>query len=232
MSRRRSLGRRPPSDWKHVESYPLSALPPRQVPRGVPVVLGINWYENFDRPQRDGTRYWIGRGDLGSIRGGHAICCKPNGIEDPRAWWTYYNQGSSEACVGFSWSRAMSLLNRRRYVAPWLYEQAQLVDEYPDTPPAGGSSVRAGGDVLRVQGHERIYRGKTYPPNPNEGITANRWATSADEVRSALDLPSSHPGIPLLQSWGTGYPHIVYLPDEVLDRLLREDGEAAIPTDR
>lgn len=51
------------------------------IANGVPVVLGINWYENFDEPQwgdfgAGGNRWWIGRSsDLGSIRGGHAICC-------------------------------------------------------------------------------------------------------------------------------------------------------------
>jgi hypothetical protein len=37
------------------------------------VVLGCNWYENFDSPV---SRYehWVGDGPLGRIRGGHAIC--------------------------------------------------------------------------------------------------------------------------------------------------------------
>jgi len=47
---------------------------------GVPVVLGINWYSNFDSPVwgdfgAGGNRWWIGRGELGNVRGGHAICC-------------------------------------------------------------------------------------------------------------------------------------------------------------
>jgi hypothetical protein len=45
----------------------------------VPFVLGIDWYSNFDSPVWGdfgvgGNRWWIGRGDLGRIRGGHAIC--------------------------------------------------------------------------------------------------------------------------------------------------------------
>jgi hypothetical protein len=53
---------------------------------GSPVVLGINWYRNFDDPfpRRRGaiTEHWIGvdgagqpTRNLGIIRGGHAICC-------------------------------------------------------------------------------------------------------------------------------------------------------------
>ena len=42
---------------------------------GNPVVLGCNWYVNFDQPKLDGgSRHWIGRGNLGSVRAGHAVC--------------------------------------------------------------------------------------------------------------------------------------------------------------
>ncbi|MCR4443198.1 MAG: hypothetical protein QHH10_12970 [Peptococcaceae bacterium] len=41
---------------------------------GVPVTLGVNWYSNFDVPQKVGGSYWIGLGNLGYIRGGHAVC--------------------------------------------------------------------------------------------------------------------------------------------------------------
>jgi hypothetical protein len=41
---------------------------------GIPVVLGTNWYRNFDRPVRKGLGWWIGEGNLGTIRGGHAVC--------------------------------------------------------------------------------------------------------------------------------------------------------------
>jgi hypothetical protein len=41
---------------------------------GVPVVLGISWYRSFDAPTREGPRWWIGRGQLGRVAGGHAIC--------------------------------------------------------------------------------------------------------------------------------------------------------------
>lgn len=41
---------------------------------GVPVTLGVNWYTNFDRPFYKSGRAWIGLGDLGAVRGGHAVC--------------------------------------------------------------------------------------------------------------------------------------------------------------
>jgi hypothetical protein len=43
---------------------------------GVPVVLGVDWMSAFDRPEQKYTNeWWIGRADLGRVRGGHAICC-------------------------------------------------------------------------------------------------------------------------------------------------------------
>ena len=45
---------------------------------GTPVVIGVNWYRNFDSPVWKGQAvtggWWIGEGDLGRLRGGHAIC--------------------------------------------------------------------------------------------------------------------------------------------------------------
>jgi hypothetical protein len=225
------LGRRRPSDWRHVERYPLrGALD--AAPANVPGVLGINWYTNFDRPVRDGTRYWIGRGSLGSIRGGHAICVKPYSVTDDTAWWAFYDQGDEGACVGFSCSRMMTLLNRRRYDAPWLYGEAQRTDEFPDTPPAEGTSVRAGCEVLRTEGTRRVRAGSSSPADSAEGIAAYRWATSWDEVRAAAGVPASVAGVPFVNSWGRSYPHIVYLADEAGARVLDEDGEFAIVTDR
>ena len=41
---------------------------------GTPVAIGVNWYRNFDHPVQKGRSYWIGEGDLGFVRGGHAVC--------------------------------------------------------------------------------------------------------------------------------------------------------------
>jgi hypothetical protein len=140
------------------------------------------------------------------------------------------DQGREGACVGFGSSRMMTLLNRKRYDGFWLYHQAQLIDEYSDTPPAEGTSVRAACDILQSQGHVATYRGTDKPVSSAEGISAFRWATSWDDVRATLGVTSD--GVPLLNSWGSGYPHIVYLTDEAGERLLNEDGEFVVVTDR
>jgi hypothetical protein len=82
----------------------------------------MNWYQNFDSPQNirvnGRTEWWIGLDkDWGSIRGGHAIVVKPDAVTDTAGWWGFYDQGDEGACVGFSSSRMMSLLNRKRYDA-------------------------------------------------------------------------------------------------------------------
>lgn len=230
----RRLDRREPTDWRHVERYSITL---ETVPsKPTPVIFGINWYRNFYFPQLDeGTgKYWIGRGDLGRVMGGHAICARPLALKDSKAWWRFYNQGEEGACVGFAASRAMSLLNRIRYDARWLYQQAQLVDEWAETPPEEGTSVRAAIDILRTQGHIRWYGVKSRPPaDLKHGVTTNRWAQTVDEVIACLGSPKYYEigGIPLLNSWGEGYEREVWMPLETVQRVLNEYGEATIFVD-
>jgi hypothetical protein len=225
----RKLGRRKPknNDFSHVEKYPLRDL--EEVVTNTPVALGINWYSNFDQPQLMGSKYWIGIGDLGHVRGGHAICLKPRRIQDPSTRWKFYDQGEEGACVGFACSRMMGLLNDEKYNAFWLYRQAQEVDEWDETPPEEGTSVNAACKVLQEKG-AKIY--KSDGPDVMQGISAYRWATTWDEVRSVLGIPDSEAGVPLLNSWGEDYPHVVRITDEAGARVLSEYGEAAIVTDR
>jgi len=227
------LGRRVPTDWEHVDRYPLRALDIPERPTTVPMAIGINWYTEFDHPTkgRDGRWRVAQDGRLTSVRGGHCLCLAPFGFNDQKSWWYYYNQGNEGACVGFGCSRMMTLLNRYRYAGQWLYQQAQLVDEWSDTPPEEGTSVRAGLDILRTVGHRRVRGVKTAEPNPTDGIAANRWATDIDDVLATLDRPGEDE-VPWLNSWGKNYPHVVWVPAEILERLMREDGEFGVVTDR
>lgn len=104
-----------------------------------------------------------------------------------RRWVDIYNQLQDGACVGMGESFQMSILNRRVYDAFWLYHEAQGIDEYPDTPPAGGTSLRAGYDILRDKGHRQLWDGTAKPPKIEEGIVeVNRWLTTVDEIRTAI----------------------------------------------
>src|SRR5215216_3174566 len=228
------LGRREPTDWRHVERYPLNALPESERPTAVPSPVGVNWYAEFDRPvQSAKDRRWrvAASGRLSRIRGGHCVCFAPPYVTDLSSWWPFYDQGNEGACVGFGASRAMSLLNRRRYDARWLYRAAQHIDEWDSTPPEEGTSVRAGLDILRTVGHIRVRAHESYAPTLADGISANRWATSMDDWLAAIGRPGATE-VPFLNSWGKSYPHIVWMPTEVVARLQREDGEFPIITDR
>jgi hypothetical protein len=188
--------------------------------------------------------YWIGKGDLGRIRGGHCVCLKPKSARDSVQRWQFYDQGAEGACVGFGASRMMNFFNGKLYLARWLWDMAKKIDEWSDTNPGddNGTSVRAALDVLRTQGHVP-YTDKLAPMQtdwqrrdelvgkPAEGIAANRWITSMDDALQVLGYTGLD-YVDVLNSWGTSYPHLVRMPVTTLERLWREDGEIGVPTDR
>jgi len=250
MEERPIVDRRPPTDFDHVLKYPGTAL--RGLQRTVAEV------EVTDLPL-------------------------------PNSYHAFYDQGREGACVGFGESIMMSILNRKKYSALWLYHEAQAVDEWENTPPEGGTSLRAGFDVLRTKGHSRFYAGHERPEELDEGIVdVNRWLTSVDQIRTyfaemqaigkrpvvclginwydglyeAVDktvgrkvekwvrsesewgpivgghcicaplCSDERQAIGWLNSWGELYPWPVWLSYRSLERLLAEQGEAAIITDR
>lgn len=236
-----------PTDKPYASKHPVSAL--AVVPR-VPVALAVNWYTNFDAPVAvqfgSLTRYFVGQSSrLGSIRGGHCVCAKSGNYSDLLSWWDFYNQFSEGACVGEGASRMMSLLNRKRYDARWLWDMAKASDEWADTNPgdSGGTSLDAAMQVLLGRGHvpwKAEYAGRTWQqrdtemPSIVEGVASYKWATSVDDVRSVLQstLNDQLQAVPFLNSWGRDYPHITWMPYWVLARLLSEYGDAALVIDR
>ena len=245
------LGRLVPDDWRHVEQYPITALAADERPTHTPVVIGVNWYSEMDDPSRDEQtgEYFIARagaGSLTTVRGGHCVCLEPGGEPDKVAWQRFYDQGKEGACVGFGWSRCMTILNGgQRYAARWLWDRAKETDEWPQTNPGDndGTSVRAAAEVLVASGHvdwrrsyaddDHVARAR-YAADRADGIKVFRWATSVEDVHQALGNPRADElgAVPILNSWGESYPHRVWLPDDVLARLIGEEGEIAIPTDR
>lgn len=235
---------------EHLVKYPLTAATLPEKPASM--VMGANWYSNFDRPilrRINGRNYWvIGDGDLGSRRGGHSTCLRNYEIKDVRGWWLYYDQGVEGRCVEFATSRMMSQLNRKRYdiTSRWLYWNCQMEDEwqggsYPGaTPIYEGTSVRAALEIARTRGMllaRSRARAITFEEalalvKPEEGIQVYRWARDWADVRAALRVPSWYPGVPLNNSWGEGYPREVILLDNAGARILAEDGEFGVVTDR
>ena len=240
------LGRFIPDDWGHIDKYPLTA-PAEEAPTPRPVVIGVNWYAEFDQPQvsRGGDHFLPNADSLTMIRGGHCVCLEPGGEPDPEAWWDFYDQGREGACVGFGWSRCMSILNKELYAARWLWDRAKETDQWPDTNPGddNGTSVRAAGDVLVKAGHvdwtdeladDDHTQRDDYTPAADNGIKRFRWARSVDDVHKVLgnERADARGAVPILNSWGSDYPHRVWMPDDVLERLMNEEGEVAVPTDR
>ena len=247
------LGRRVPTDFEHVSEYPLRTL--------------------IADPS-------------------HPLTVPPPATEKSLGlpvYWNLWDQGSEGACVGFGSSAMMGITNTRqirrdtggtttvRFAPRWLYQKAQEIDEWSDTPPGEGTSVRAACDVLRGEGHSRVRYGKILPVEAKWGIDANRWATTIDEIRAAIyaDLAVSigvnwyrsmdnsgieirngerwissiggglrgghcvclfrmsdkRQGFRLMNSWGKDYPP-VWIGYDSMQRLLDEEGEAAVITDR
>lgn len=244
------LDRIPTGHTLHLEKYPLTAA--TMPSQATPVVLGINWYSNFDRPvQRTirGNSYWIiGGGNLGSVRGGHAVCLRPWAVKEPSSWHSHYDQGIEGRCVEFAWLRALSLMNRRMYdiTSKWHYWEMQRRDfwaggSYPGGEPHyEGTSVDAGAQVMHKLGAiPAFYKGAPIGPDmapslvrPQEGIGTYRWSQNWDDTRKVLGVPDWLPGVPLLNSWAYGYPRQVILLDAAGERVQREDGEVCVVTDR
>lgn len=238
------LGRRVPTDWTHLDRYPLRAAPPAVIDRlqpPTPVVIGVNWYENFDRPVRKDGAWWIGldAGRLGRIRGGHCVCLRPAAVTDPDSWWTWFDQVAEGICVSEGVTRAVALITRKRCHPRPLYDAAQLDDEFPDTPPEEGTSVNAGlrvatrgGLVLARPGEPQALHTDDVGRDPDyRPITSFHWITGGmDEVRSVLSLGGTRQYVVLVNSWGrAGYPHFTRMPLETLERLRLEDGELGVP---
>ena len=235
------LGRLPAPDDRHLQRYSLTA--PTMPDKPVPVGVGTDWREAFDRRYEDAQgRHWLvepgsGPDDWGRNRGGHAWTLKPHGVDDTDGWWRKYNQQRND-CVGYMWSRMCSLMNRQFYHAPIVYDRALLRDEWPGEADEG-TSVRAGGEVALYEGMWPERAGKVRGPFIPHGIAAFRWCRTIEDVAYCLDPATRGQRIlkrgyaDMLQSWGPSWPHIVRVPTYVLAWLLfNRGGDSTIVTDR
>ena len=229
------LGRYIPANFDHVEKHPFSLS---AIKRPSPMAIGINWYASFDVPVWDEKAriWWIGKdpNNLGSLRGGHALCV-PSDHRRNKAWWIYYDQLSQGACVDFAITQCMSENNHKLYKKFWLWDRAKEIDEYEETNPGdnNGTSVNAGLRALMNLGHIPL-KSKTGLPELKEGISAFNWARDEEAMLVALDNPlyRKRNALPLWNSWGKGVPAVVWMPIPTISRLRREDGEFGIIIDK
>jgi len=219
-------------------------------------------------------------------------------------WHWSHDQGRQGSCVGHGTGMERAITNTRqnrllsilqpvrRYDTIDIWNQAKILDEWPDTNPGddNGTSVHAGYDVCLKLGLRRVdamvLDSNLVPQPVNErirsaasGVTAVRWATSVDEMRTALsnntpvtiginwyssfDNPVAKPpylwpwigqgilgsvrgghcvcvfgasdkrqAFAIKNSWGQSYP-LVWMPYTTMEQIIvKENGEAAISTDR
>lgn len=235
----RPLGRLYPPHFDHVEKYPLDLAV--QTPKVQPVAPGANWYTSFDTP-RQGTdgKYYLPSKSLGTIRGGHCFClCPPSLLaKDTEAYHHFFNQGQEGACEGFGHSRRFAVLDGKTFDAFHLYDDGQRI-EGSYVPNGGSADNGSTNDAIcqalhkwgvHTQTGAEAHRTSRVTSNPLS-ISTYRWATTADQILAVLGITDGGP-IPLLNSWGDDYPHVVYLPPETLARLLREGGECDVLTDK
>jgi hypothetical protein len=216
-----------------------------------PAAMGVDWFPEFDEPYKDSRGIWRVRmpSTRSQPRGGHCVALKQRYAVDTTGWYDFYDQGSEGACVGFGTSRVMSLMNRKRYFARWLWDRAKEIDPWDDTNPGDdeGTLVRSAFDVLKNKGHvpwrttyeplntdgegpDSVGRAKLKPVL-SEGISAYRWIRSIDDLLEVL----GYKGLDyadVINSWGRSYPHLVRFPAEVLDFLWQRDGEIGVVVDR
>lgn len=252
------LGRFIPDDFSHVAKYPFKNVAPRTITTVNKVLRLPYWHWQHDQ------------GSEGS--------CVGHGVAMERAITnTAQNVVLNALGIKTRWYDSIDIWNRAKEIDPWS-----------ETNPGddNGTSVHAAYDVCREQGIRRVSSMKLVNgiPTPQgekardlkEGVATNRWATTVDEIRTAISL-----GLPVTvgvnwysnfdtpvwinketwigqgdlgtirgghcvclygasdrrqafkvkNSWGRSYP-LVYMPYSVMARLLKEDGEAALVTDR
>lgn len=172
----------------------------------------LNWFANYDKPLIKGHGLGHKRSSTNKFQRirpplGLTSFTVNKRLELPYQYIPRYDQGAEGACVGFGWSWAMSILNKRYYAARKLYLEAQFKDQWPETPPEEGTSVTAGAMILRDQGHWRFARGITFPLAAAEGISDFKMVQSVDDIRYAINS-----GVPVVLgiNWYSNFDHPIW----------------------
>lgn len=167
------LGRRVPKDWDHVTKYPYRALAATTVPAVERVLKLPSWHWTHDQ--------------------GHEGSCVGHGVAIERA------------ITNSTQNRLLGTLRlwTRRYDPLDIWNESKLVDGFEDTNPGddNGTTVNAAYKVARERGVRRIKLAgivlneagdpvivdtKESLPSLEAGVASTRWATTVDEIRTAI----------------------------------------------
>jgi hypothetical protein len=164
-----ALGRREPENFDHVDKYPFGAVVTTTV-SNVEISLRL-----------------------------------------PR-WHKSHNQVQTNSCVGHGIVMERAITNARqvyllslifptkRYNPLFTWNKAKSIDYWPDTNPGdnNGTAVSSGYDACRQFGVEPVKGMRAgasipYPIEPKpiskaDGQLTNRWATSVDQMRTAISM--------------------------------------------
>lgn len=254
----RPLGRLEPSDWVHVDRYPLGDVLPTTIDRVERRLQVPGWRMSHDQG-REGSCV------------GHAVA-----LERAITNRAQLVAAGRRTTVRYD---PLDVWNRAKVVDEW---------DYTNPGDQHGTSVRAAYQVVAAEGLRRVRSVRIVDGAPRvfgateldqgAGVAAYRWATDVDEIRTAIaaglpvaigvawfaafDTPTRRgreywlPALPnglgrvrgghavtlygasdrrqafrLCNSWGRDYP-LVWLPYAVMAYLLQRGGEAAVVTDR
>ncbi len=182
---------------------------------------------------------------------------KPRSYTWPLRSWL--DQGREGACVGFAWSHELAATPSRIAMddttARLIYRQAQKIDQWPGEAYEG-TSVLAGAKVVQGMGHMPEYRWAfsaldvidtvgAYGPvvlgvpwyesmfaPDSEGYLRVNGSVVGGHALLCLGVNLRGEYITMHNSWGRdwGVNGRARLTFGALDRLLREDGDACVPT--
>ena len=104
---------------------------------------------------------------------------------------TFYNQGNTGTCIGFSGSILTTVRNStaqlaKKYNGIELYKQCRRIMGANPNDLNGGASMPSVGKALRDWGHMLVLGNANQPVSKDEGIEGYYWGTSAADARLAI----------------------------------------------
>ena len=189
------LGRRIPPDMEHVRKYALRSIQ-KDTTKQVKVVLPLpSWSRNHNQGSEGacvgfGSSMMMAILNLMQAKASIGVGIMPD-VPPPGAkpelphWLSHVAEAVGSGNV---------LDDCIRYDPWWLWDRAKESDPWTDTNPGdqNGTTVRSAVEVLMKQGHclwepaDTTYNTIHEDQDVDLGIQAVRWATTVDEMRTAI----------------------------------------------